>query len=131
MKFGFENSRPSLNGYASSAPRAQLRYVEPAPLLENVVAPRPFTPESPVLKPGLVDGRKPWHAYWTSPLDETGRTRADALGELGSALRDRDQDFAPVPQLKMSLPAAPTLAGRGGGQGSSDVLRRVKARYGL
>ncbi|MDP3854396.1 hypothetical protein [Phenylobacterium sp.] len=128
MTFGFKAFRQSM------FPNAEFgqRVAQAAPLSIMSETPAAWTPDRPVFNPGL--SYKPpskFEAYWGTPLERTGKTRAEHLGEIGSLLRDRDEHYIPAPSVDLSPPATPTLTGRGGSSGASDVLARVRARYGL
>lgn len=128
MSFGFKAFRQSM------FPDAEFgrTFAEAGPLSVITEAPAAWAPDRPVFNPGL--SYKPpsrFQTYWGTQLEGTGKTRAQHLGEIGSLLRDREEHYIPAPSVDLSPPATPNLAGRGGGSGASDVLARVRARYGL
>lgn len=130
MAFGFDIFRRT----NFPLPKFGLSYTE-APPPVSVTSPRQPTfaaPDNPVLLPGLnYKPRSSWDQFWDTPSGRSGKTRAENLGEIGSILRDREEHLIPTPTVNLPSPVDASLPGRGGPQGSRDVLQRVKARYGL
>lgn len=130
MAFGFDIYRRT----NFPLPKFGLSYTEAPPPLSVMPGRRPTSagPENPVLLPGLnYKPRSFWDQFWDTPSERSGKTRTQALGEIGSILRDREEHFIPTPDVNLPSPLEASLPGRGGAQGSRDVLDRVRRRYGL
>lgn len=129
MAFGFDLFRRSY----FPLPKFGLSYTEAPPPVSVLPGSRRRPPgaEDPVLLPGLdYPPRSSWDQFWDTPSARTGKTRAEALGDIGSILRDREEHFIPAPDVNLPSPLEASLPGRGA-QGSRDVLQRVRGRYGL
>lgn len=100
-----------------------------APTVENLTNARKVTPESVDFLPGMkAPPKASWRDSWNAAEDGE-MSRADRLFKIGSILRD--QTGLPAPTVEIDTPPTPNLMTRGSAQGSGDVLRRVRARYGL